>query len=73
MNKRWDVRIGVAASAIAVLGLTSSVLSDNETLLFPEILGSATLSQQKTLLVFALFVAAMTAVKWWQARRNGDL
>lgn len=71
--KRNDIRIGIAASALAILGLTVSILSGNEDLLLPELFGGASISQQQTLLVFAVLIAALTGAKYWQAKRNGEL
>jgi hypothetical protein len=71
--KRRDIQIGIMASAIAVLGLASSILSGNEDLILPSIFGQAAINQQKPLFIFALLVAGMTGLKWWQAKRNGDL
>lgn len=67
MNKlRWDIRIGLFASALAIAGFISSISVGNN-----EAFGSAgiTTAQQTTLLVFALAIGAMTLAKWWQSRQ----
>lgn len=67
---RWDIRIGLFASALAIAGLVSSILRGNE-----DVLGSQFVATglQKTLLVFAIVLACMTVAKWCHAKRNGNL
>lgn len=65
---RWDIRVGLAATALALAGLVSSILVGND-----EALGSSRIdaAQQKALLVFAVAIGALTLAKWWRSRRQG--
>jgi predicted metal-dependent peptidase len=71
--KRKDLRIGIAACALAILGLCSSLLTGNEELFLPEIFGRIPIRMQKTLLLWAVLMVALTGAKYWQAKRNDEL
>lgn len=64
---RWDIRVGLAATALAIAGLVSSILVGNDEAFGSSRIGTA---QQKTLLVFAVAVGALTLAKWWQSRQG---
>ena len=66
---RWDIRIGLLASTLAIAGLISSILRRNE-----EVFGSKFVATglQKTLLIFAIGLACMTVAKSWRARRHAS-
>ena len=69
MNRlRWDIRVGLAATALAIAGFVSSIFVGNE-----EAFGSSRIdaAHQKTLLVFTVAIGALTLAKWWQSRRQG--
>lgn len=63
---RWDIRVGLAAAALAIAGLVSSILVGNDEAFGSSRIGAA---QQKALLVFAVTIGALTFAKWWQSRR----
>ena len=67
---RWDIRIGLFASALAIAGLVSSILRGNEDVFSSKFVATGL---QKTLLVFAIVLACMTVAKWCHAKRNGNL
>ena len=69
-KRRWDIQIGLFATLLAIAGLASSIISRNEDLVDSSSVGSA---QQKTLLVFAILVGAMTVAKWWKAKHDRKL
>lgn len=66
VNKRRDIKIGLAAAAIAILGLISSLATSNR----QHLLGDVTLSDQLSLLILAVAVGAVTVLKWWLARQR---
>ena len=66
---RWDIRIGLFASALAIAGLISSILRLNEDVFGLEFVA---IGLQKTLLIFAIGLACMTVAKWCHARRHGN-
>jgi hypothetical protein len=68
MKLRWDIRIGLAATALAIAGLVSSILVGNDKAFGSSRIGTA---QQKTLLVLAVAIGTLTLAKWWQSRRQG--
>lgn len=69
-RKRWDIRVGLFASALAIAGLISSIVRGNEDLIGENFVPTGL---QKTMLVFALGMAAVTVAKWWHAKKHGNL
>lgn len=68
MNKlRWDIRIGLFASGLAMAGLISSISVGNK-----EAFGSSGIDTglQTTLLFFAVVIGGLTLAKWWQSRQG---
>ena len=67
---RWDIRIGIFASALAIAGLVSSILRGNE-----DVFGSNFFATgpQKTLPVFGIVLACMTVEKWHRTNRKCNL
>lgn len=68
-NWRWDIRIGLLSSLVAILGLTSSLWRSNT----DGPLGEVSLRTQWNLIGVACFVAVLTAIKVLLAFRNGRL
>ena len=69
-KRRWDIRIGLFATLLAIAGLASSIMRRNEDLIDSR---SMAMAQQKMLLVFAILIGAMTVAKWWKARHDSKL
>jgi hypothetical protein len=67
---RWDIRVGLFASALAIAGLISSIVRGNEDLIGENFVPTGL---QKTMLVFALGMAVVTVAKWWHAKKHGKL
>lgn len=67
---RWDIRIGLFATLLAIAGLASSIIRRNEELLDSS---SVSTAHQKLLLLFAVVIGVMTIAKWWQAKRTDKL
>ena len=67
---RWDIRVGLFASALAIAGLISSIVRGNEDLIGENFVPTGL---QKTMLVFALGMAVVTVAKWWHAKKHGNL
>lgn len=66
VNKRRDIKIGLAAAGIAIFGLISSLATSNRQHLF----GSVTLADQEALLILAVAFGALTVLKWWVTRQR---
>jgi hypothetical protein len=66
---RWDIKVGAFATLLAAVGLGSSILSGNETLLLT-VLRKATIEEQKALFALTGVIGGMTAFKWWRAKRD---
>ena len=67
---RWDMRVVLFASALAISGLISSIVRGNEGLISERIVSTGL---QKTMLIFALGMGAVTGAKWWYAKKHGKL
>lgn len=68
MNKlRWDIRIGLFASALAIAGFISSIMVHNDKAFWSS---GVTEAQQITLLIFAVAILGMTLAKWWQSKQQ---
>jgi hypothetical protein len=58
VNKRWDITIGLAATAIAMVGLASSIATSNRGYLFGSV----------ALVAVACIFGVLTGIKWWRGQ-----